>query len=618
MLVNKILSDVIHYMKYSNHLHDENRRESFNETVIRNKDMHIKKFPFLKAEINDVYARSVFTKQVLPAMRSLQFAGKAIEANNSRIFNCSYAPASEIKIFSESMFLLLSGVGFGYSVQSHHINQLPGITEPLQVTEYVIADSIEGWADAIDVLINAFLNGSDMPDFDYSQIRKKGMRLITSGGKAPGYKPLKICLEKITNLFSSKIESNNLKLNSLDVHSIFCHIADAVLAGGIRRAAMIALFDFNNTDMRTCKTGEWWINNPEFARANNSAVALYSEVTKDMFNSLWQDIKNSGSGEPGIIWSNNKEYCFNPCAEASLRAFSFCNLVEINADVITNQEHFNQVCKDATFINTLQASYTDFHYLRDIWKTNTDEDALIGVGLTGIASGTLDNINLSQGAEIVLLENERVAKLININVAARSCLVKPAGTSSLILGTSSGIHDWHDAFYIRRIRVNKAEAIYNYFLKNLPELVEDDNFDSNTAIFMFPQKAPDKANLRNNTTAIELLNRTKKFNLEWIRPSHRSGDNYHNVSATINIKDNEWEEVGLWVWENRKNYHGMSFLPFDNSTYQQMPFTTCDKETFDKLNNYIKEIDLSEIFEDEDSTDLNGQVACSGGTCQVI
>ena len=614
---NQVLSDVIHYMKYAKYVPELKRRESFNETCMRNMDMHIEKYPFLGDEIEKIYNRSVLTKKVLPAMRSMQFAGDPIKQNNVRMFNCSYCPCDDLKVFSEAMFLLLSGVGFGYSVQFHHILKLPSIALPRGVKNYLVSDSIEGWADAVNELIKAFLDNKVMPDFDFSLIRKKGTKL-SSGGKAPGYYPLKNCLENIKTLFLNKIQKNELRLSSIDCHSIFCFIADAVLSGGIRRAAMIALFSFDDKDMRNCKSGQWWIDNPHFARANNSAIAPYSEITKDMFSSFWQDVENSKAGEPGIIWANNKEYGFNPCSEASLRPYTFCNLVEINASAINNQDDFNQICADASFINTLQASYTDFHYLRDIWKKSTEEDALIGVGITGIASGNLDNLDLRLGAEIVKQTNENVSKLIGINKASRTTLVKPAGTTSLILGTSSGIHDWHDKFYLRRVRVNKQEAIYSYILDNLPEIVENDNFDQHTAIFVFPQKAPDNAKIRDNTSVLELLERVKKYNQEWIREGHNSGDNAHNVSATISIKNDEWQDVGAWLWDNRYNYHGLSVLPFDGGTYQQAPFESCNEDIYNQYLNHFKDIDLRQVVEIEDNTEFDENIACSGGTCELI
>lgn len=422
---NEILSDLVVFMKYAKYLPELGRRETWEELVSRNMLMHVKKFPELSKEIVEVYERSVYTKKVLPSMRSLQFAGLPIEVNAARLYNCSYCPIDDYRAFSEAMFLLLSGVGFGYSVQKHHINKLPDIKKPSKNRRYVVSDSIHGWADSIKILMNSYFTGKSKPLFDFRDIRPKGALLITSGGKAPGPEPLKRCLFEIEQILERYKDGE--KLSTLDCHSILCHIADSVLAGGIRRSAMIALFTMDDEDMLSCKSGNWWETNPHFARANNSAVVVTSRIKKKEFNDLWAKIKASGAGEPGLYFTNDPEYGTNPCVETSLRPNTFCNLVEINGGTIESQEDLNQRSKDAAFINTLQASYTDFYYLRDIWKKNTEKDALIGTGITGIGSGFLDNLDKKVAAEIVITENERVANLIGINKAARCTVIKPAG-----------------------------------------------------------------------------------------------------------------------------------------------------------------------------------------------
>lgn len=614
-LDKEVLSSLTVFMKYSKYIPELNRRETWEELVDRNMQMHIKKFPNLEKEIREVYDRSVFTKNVLPAMRSFQFAGAPMEVNNTRMFNCSYQPIDDYRAFSEGMFLLLSGCGYGYSVQKHHIEKLPEIKKPVKSKRYLIGDSIHGWADAVRVLINAYLNGKSKPGFDYRDIRPKGARLVTSGGKAPGPEPLKRCLFEIEQILENKKDGE--KLTSLDCHSIMCHIADSVLSGGIRRSAMISLFSFDDEDMLSCKSGNWWELNPHFARANNSAVVVSSRITEEEFNQLWEKIKASGAGEPGIYFTNDPEYGTNPCVETSLRPHTFCNLVEINGGNIENQQDFNQRAKDAAFINTLQASYTDFYYLRDIWKKNTEKDALIGVGITGIGSGSLDGLDKEQAASIVKQENERVANIIGINKAARTTVVKPAGTTSLVLGCSSGIHAYHDKFYIRRIRVGKNESIYGYLKVFHPELLEDELFrPHDTAVISIPQKAPKTAHLRTES-ALSLLERTKEYNLLWVRKGHRKGPNYHNVSATISVKDNEWEEVGKWMWKHKDTYHGLSILPFSDHTYKQAPFESCSELEYETLFKNLKEIDLSKVIEVDDNVQFNESVACGGGACEI-
>lgn len=291
--------------------------------------------------------------------------------------------------------------------------------------------------------------------------------------------------------------------------------------------------------------------------------------------------------------------------------------MEISGEGIESQEDFNQRAKDAAFINTLQASYTDFYYLREIWKKNTEKDALIGAGITGIGSGYLDNLNKEEAAKIVLLENERVAKLIGINKAARTTVVKPAGTTSLVLGTSSGIHAYHDEYYIRRIRVGKNESIYTYLLINHPELLEDDLFKpKDTAIISIPQKAPKISHLRTEA-AISLLERTKEYNLNWVRKGHRKGPNYHNVSATISIKDNEWKEVGDWMWKYRNTYHGLSILPFSDHSYKQAPFESCSKMEYETRMAILHNIDLDDVVEINDEVQFGDTVACGADGCEV-
>lgn len=612
---NKILSDLTVHMKYAKFLPELKRRETWEEICTRNLMMHTKKFPALTNEIIEVYYRSVFTKKVLPAMRSLQFAGLPMEVNNCRMFNCSYQPIDDYRAFSEGMFLLLSGCGYGYSVQKHHIEKLPEINKPVKSKRYLIGDSIHGWSDSIKLLIKSYFTGQPKPNFDFRDIRPKGAKLITSGGKAPGAEPLKRCLFEIEQILESK--TNGDKLSSLECHSIMCHIADSVLAGGIRRSAMISLFTMDDEDMLSCKSNNWWELNPHFARANNSAVIVNSRIQKEEFFNIWEKIKNSGAGEPGVYFTNDPEYGTNPCVETSLRPHTFCNLVEINGSNIESQEDFNQRAKDAAFINTLQASYTDFYYLRDIWKKNTEKDALIGAGITGIGSSSLDNLDKKEAAKIILKENERVAKLIGINKAARTTVVKPAGTSSLVLGCSSGIHAYHDEYYVRTLRVGKNEAIYSYLSNNYPELLEDELFrPHDTAIISIPQKAPENAHLRSED-AITLLNRVKEYNLDWVRTGHRKGVNYHNVSATVSVKDEEWEKVGDWMWENKNTYHGLSILPFSDHSYKQAPFQSCTEEKYNELLDNLKEIDLTKVIEEVDDVQFGDTVACGADGCEV-
>lgn len=611
----KILSDITIFTKYAKFLPIKKRRETWEELCYRNRDMHLKKYPQLHTEIVDLYNNFVIPKKVLPSMRALQFSGKPIDVSPNRIYNCCFLPVDDHRAFSETMFLLLGGTGVGYSVQNKHIEKLPFIKKPTKRRRFLVDDSIGGWADAVKILMKGYFNGSSLPDFDFSDIRPKGAALVTSGGKAPGPEPLRRCLVELQLILDRK--KNGEQLTSLEVHDMMCHIADAVLAGGIRRAAMISLFDMDDEDMLTCKFGNWWESNPQRGRSNNSAVIVRHKVDYNDFMNLWKKVQASGSGEPGFYFTNNADWGTNPCCEIALRPFQMCNLTEINFSDITSQEDLNERSRAAAFLGTLQAGYTDFHYLRDIWKRTTEKEALLGVSGTGICSGEVLKYDLKEAAEEVKKENARVAKIIKINPASRCTAIKPSGTTSMVLGTSSGIHAWHDPYFIRRMRLGKDEAIYKYLVDKHPELVKDEFFRPETqAVIEVPIKAPINGIFRDESP-IDLLERVKKFSQEWIKFGHRKGDNQHNVSATISIKDDEWDIVGAWMWLNKDYYNGLSCLPYSDANYKQMPFETIDSNTYAEMEKHLTNVDLSNIIEENDDTDLSGEIACSGGTCEL-
>lgn len=654
-LSTKILSDITVHMKYAKYLPELNRRETWEELVTRNKEMHQKKYPLIKEEIENAYA-FVYAKKVLPSMRSLQFGGKPIEISPNRIYNCAFLPIDDWRAFSETMFLLLGGTGVGFSVQKHHVEKLPEIRKPNEsrTRRYLIGDSIEGWADAIKNLMRAYFEGMSTPEFDYSDIRPKGALLITSGGKAPGPQPLKDCVHNIKKILDAKADGD--KLTPIEVHDIICFIADAVLTGGIRRAALISLFSMDDEEMLSAKAGAWWELNPQRGRANNSAVILRHKITEDVFTNLWKKIEDSNSGEPGVYFSNDKDWGTNPCCEIGLRPNQFCNLCEVNASDIVSQEDLEARSKAAALIGTLQAGYTNFHYLRDIWKKTTEKDALIGVGMTGIGSGEVLKYDLEAAAKVVIKENARVAKLIGINKSARCTTVKPSGTSSLVLGTASGIHAWHNDYYIRRIRVGKNEAIYTYLSIYHPELLEDEYFKpKDQAVISLPVKAPDGSILRFESP-MDLLERVKMFNTKWVKGGHRDGQNTHNVSVTVSIKKetekvskldekglvvldsndnpimedrrddkgalvyriNDWPNVGKWMWENRESFNGISVLPYNGGSYIQAPFEDCNKEKYEKMMEVLRDIDLTKVIEMGDMTNLSGEIACGASGCEVV
>ena len=619
-LDKQILSDITVYTKYAKYLPNKERRETWEELVTRNMEMHVAKFPEMKESIEQIYTNFVFNKKVLPSMRSLQFGGKAIELNNARIYNCAFLPIDSIHSFSETMFLLLGGTGVGYSVQNHQIEKLPEIRKPNydRKKRYVVQDSIIGWADAVKVLFKSYTGGlTSHIEFDLSDIRQKGALLVTAGGKAPGPEPLRLALVKIEAILREKQDRS--KLTDIECHDIQCHIADAVLAGGIRRAAMISLFDLDSTAMLNCKAGNWWEDNPQRGRSNNSVVLLRHKIDKKTFDKVCERIEASGSGEPGIYLTNDKDWGTNPCCEIALRPYQFCNLTEINMADIESQEDFVARASAASFLGTLQASYSDFHYLRDIWRKNTEKDALLGVSMTGIASKhNIQCLDYEEAAQTVKETNNIIAAAININKAARTTAVKPAGTTSLVLGTSSGIHAWHNDYYIRRMRLGKNEAIYSYLAINHPELLEDEYFNPTLqSVISVPQKAPDGAITRYEST-LDLLERVKLISKDWVKQGHVKGNNTHNVSCTVSVRDDEWKIIGEWMWANKEYYNGLSVLPYHGGTYKQTPFEDCTEEVYNTMMATLKDVDLSKVIEVQDNTNFADSAACGGGNCEIV
>ena len=629
------LSDLTVFSKYAKYNPELKRRETWDEIVNRYQEMMIKKYPYLEEAIvsSAVWIRE---KKVLPSMRALQFAGAAAEVNNARIYNCCFLPIDSLHCFSETMFLLLGGTGVGYSVQKHHVAQLPAIKkqDTYKQKTFLIEDSIMGWADAVKVLMKFYFEGGMKPKFDFRAIRPKGARLVTAGGKAPGPEPLKICLAHIDAIMERKNDGE--QLSPLECHDIMCHIANSVLAGGIRRSAMIALFSHDDEEMITCKYGAWWELNEQRGRANNSAVLERGSVGQDEFFHLWKRIEASGSGEPGIYWTNNKDWGTNPCCEIALRPYQFCNLCEVNVSDVESQVDLNDRVAIASFFGTLQAGFTDFHYLRDIWRQTTQKDALLGIGMTGIGSGEILKYNLEIAANTAKVVNSMISAQTGINEASRVTCIKPSGTTSLVLGTASGIHAWHAPYYLRTMRFGKSEDVAAYLMVNHPELCEDDVLRPNdTVCVRIPVKAPE-GSLYRTETAIDTLERVKKFSLEWILPGHIKGDNTHNVSATISVDSNrkygeshmvdgvitdntvnEWEQVGEWMWNNREFYNGLSVLPYDNGSYVQAPFEDITEEEYNKRIATLHSLDLTKVTEIDDHVEFGQTSACSGSQCEI-
>lgn len=611
---NRLLSEIVAYRTYAKYLAPLNRRETLTETINRNMIMHLDKFPKLSRDIIKAY-KQVHDLKVMPSMRSLQFGGEAIMRNNVRLFNCAFSHISYPRVFAEALFLLLSGTGFGYSVQARHISQLPSLRSPKEEGIYTVHDSIEGWAEALNQLMNAYFYGAIRPAFDFSLVRPKGSYLVTTGAKAPGPEPLRAMLQKVEVYLKAAV---GRKLTDIEVHDIICMVADCVLAGGIRRAALISLFDRDSKPMLTCKHGNWWEKHPYRARANNSAVLPRGEVGKDEFFYVYDMCIASNAGEPGFFWTNDLDWGTNPCAEIALQSNQFCNLTTTNLTGIKNEKDFGNRIYAASFLGTLQATYTDFPYLGERWKQVTESEALIGCSFTGIADATLlSGDSLRQAARHVLEVNENYAKRLDIKPATRTTAIKPEGTASCVLGSSSGIHARHDEYYLRRVRMNRDDELAKYLMRVCPDLVEADMFSQTGVVVTIPQESPEGAVLRHKESAIELFDRVKLYYNNWIVPGHRSGINTHNVSCTINYRPEEVEGLREKLWDDRESYAAVSLLPADNTVYHQAPFETCDEELFKKYDAMVKEIDLTKVMEMEDNTNRAEQLACAGGVCEI-
>uniref|UniRef100_A0A6C0CT64 Uncharacterized protein n=1 Tax=viral metagenome TaxID=1070528 RepID=A0A6C0CT64_9ZZZZ len=632
----EILSDIIINTKYARAL-DNGEKESWIHIVQRNLAMHKETFPQLCAEIETAY-EWVYDKKIMPSMRSLQFGGSAIQINPIRMYNCAYLPINDLRSFSEVMFLLMSGTGVGFSVQDSHINQLPIIKKPKNERRkrYLVADTCEGWADAIRILMKSYFTNTTTILFDYRAIRPKGTPLKTSGGKAPGHKGLEQTIMKIAHLLDNKNDGD--RLTSLECHDIVCYIASAVLSGGIRRSALISLFSENDHEMFLCKTGNFYENNPQRCFANNSVVLLRNTITESKFKSIWKRVFAIGTGEPGVYLTNDLELGTNPCCEISLQPYQFCNLVEIDVSYIKNEDDYYDRCKHAAFIATLQATYTDFHYLRSQWGKTTEKEALIGVSMTGLSSCLITTDMMSKGAKIVCAENERVAKILGIRKAYRCTTIKPSGTTSIVFGSSSGISAWHSQYYLRRIRITKTDPLCVSLNKVVPELIEDDVIrPHDTCVLTLPICAANigRSIVRQNETSLAFLERVKEVFQYWILSGHVKGTNTNNISSTVNVRNHEKEEVVQWLYDNREYYNGITVFNYDENEcqYEQLPFETIDYDTFVQKNEFLvsRHAQINRLFNSsntclKDDTIsphnandycLDLELACSGSSCEI-
>jgi len=590
--------------KYARWIEDKNRRETWKEAVDRVKNMMHTQYPNVKEDIDWAYDM-MYKKKVLGSQRALQFGGEPILKRHAKIYNCTSSYCDRLRFFQECFWLLLCGSGTGFSVQKHHVAKLPTLEHDIpdnnEGTKYVIEDSIEGWADALGVLLSSYFSKpieefkiykNTYVVFDYSNIRPKGSSLASGVGKAPGFEPLQNGLEKIRTLLDRCVANGQKKLRPVDAYDIVMHSSDAVLSGGVRRSASLALFSPDDEEMAKAKTGNWYIENPQRARSNNSALLLKNETTFEEFQELMESVKEFG--EPGFIWSDSTEMTFNPCVEVGMwpvdeesgkSGWQGCNLSTINCSSIEDEDDFYERCKAAAIIGTLQAGFTKLDYLGEITCRIFEREALLGVSLTGTMEKhdlILSEKVLRAGAKIAVETNKDLSKKIKINQAARVTCLKPEGTSSSMLGTSSGIHPHHAKRYIRHVQANVLEAPYQHFKKLNPQACEKSSWSANNTdeVIKFPIEVPDGAKLKNQLPAVEMLSIVKDTQKNWVQ----SGKNRslctqeylsHNVSNTVTVKPDEWDDVTKYIYDNRKYFAGISLIPQSgDKDYTQAPFTT--------------------------------------------
>jgi ribonucleoside-diphosphate reductase alpha chain len=578
-------------------------------------DMHIRKFPQLAEPIEKAYEQ-VYAGRVVPSMRSFQFAGEAIERRNNRMFNCSFINITKFRDFADLFYMSMSGVGVGFSVKKTHIKSLPAIPEGAVEAPYVIADSAEGWCDS---LMELFRN----PDlqFDYTTIRPMGAPLST-GGTASGPKAL---IKMHANVRAILRKASGRQLTPFECHRISCLIADCVVVGGVRRGALISLFDVDDEELLNCKANNWWEKYPELARANNSAVLRKDDPDfKDKAGRVIDACFAGGQAEPGLSLTNDDDMGFNPCHEIALKSMGVCNLTEINAAQCFSKEDWLKAVVSATIIGTLQATYTDFKYVQPEWKKNADDEALLGVSITGQAEAQaiLTPENLSEGAKTAVEVNKLWAAKLGIKPARRITTTKPSGTSSSWLGTTAGVHAGHEIRYIRRVRMDKSSALSKALSKRFPAFVVDDPFNSNDMIMQVPIKLYDTTLLRSQETAVQCLERVKALYDNWILPGHVEGPNTHNISLTINYHEHEKEAIRRWMLDNRNSYYGISLIPYDGGDYKYLPYSQPPHpEVFEILDKAFvliaEDFRFEDIKERKDNTDFKGEVACAGGACSL-
>ena len=619
----------IHTSRYARWLDDEQRRENWGETVSRYVQNLV--VPKTRDEILvDEIEEAILNLEVMPSMRAVMTAGPALERDNTAGYNCSYLPVDDPKSFDEAMFILLCGTGVGFSVERQFVTKLPEVPDTLfkSDTTVIVKDSKEGWAKALRQVI-ALLYSGEIPQWDVSKVRPAGAKLKTFGGRASGPAPL---VELFNFVVAKFVGAKGRKLSSIECHDIMCKIGEVVVVGGVRRSAMISLSNLSDDRMRHAKSGAWWENEPQRALANNS-VSYTEKPDALSFMREWMALVESGSGERGIFnrqasikqaakngrRDTNYEFGTNPCSEIILRPYQFCNLTEVVVRATDTVEDLERKVKLATILGTIQSTYTKFPYLRKIWQKNTEEERLLGVSLTGImdnplmttANAALDK-TLEHLKSVAIATNAEWAERLGIPVSAAITCVKPSGTVSQLVDSASGIHARHSAYYIRTVRGDVKDPLTQFMkdqgIPNEPCVMKPDS----TVVFSFPQKAPQNAVLTEDVTAIEQLKMWLAYQRHWCE---------HKPSVTINVRSGEWFEVGAFVYEHFDEMSGVSFLPYNEHTYQQAPYQEVGKTEYDNLLALMpKAIDWAKLseYESEDSTKGSQTFACVGGSCEIV
>ena len=631
-MLNTDYQKFIHTSRYARWIEKENRREGWTETV----DRFMREIVGDKVDA-DTYneiEQAILTLEIMPSMRSLMTAGPALRRDNTCAYNCSYLPVDNVKSFDEAMFILLCGTGVGFSVERQFISKLPDIPDNLYDSEttIVVSDSKEGWAKSLRQLISLLYAG-EIPKWDTSKVRGAGEKLKTFGGRASGPQPLVDLFRFVISTFK---QAKGRKLSSIECHDIMCKIGEVVVVGGVRRSAMISLSNLSDDRMRYAKSGQWWENNTQRALANNS-VSYTEKPDTETFLREWLALMESKSGERGIFnrqaskkqaekngrRDSNFEFGTNPCSEIILRPYQFCNLTECVVRVDDTVESLKRKVRLATILGTIQSTYTNFPYLRRIWKTNTEQERLLGVSLTGILDNEILNGRSTQYGkniatiletlkQVAIDTNATWANTFGIPVSTAITCVKPSGTVSQLVDSASGIHPRHSEFYIRTVRGDNKDPLTQFMksmeIPNEPDVMKPDA----TTVFSFAQKAPQGAVTRNDLTAIEQLELWLAYQRHWCE---------HKPSITVNVRDEEWINVGAWVYEHFDEISGISFLPYSDHSYAQAPYQECDETTYKEFLSKLPEaIDWTKLsdFEKEDNTKSSQTFACTGETCEIV